>query len=339
MALLEVKDLCVTFASPDGDIRAVQNASFTLEEGRTLGVVGESGSGKSVTMQALLHLARGGRVSGQALFNGQDLLAMNNEELQKVRGAQIGMVFQDPLSSLHPHYRVGSQVVEAIRVHQDVSKAEARKRVVELFGMVGIPQPAQRISDYPHQFSGGMRQRVMIAMAMALNPQLLIADEPTTALDVTVQAQILDLIEKLQAEHQMAVILVTHDLGVVADIADDVMVMYAGRPVEIADRDTTFTRPHHPYTEGLLASNPVPGRGTQLTTIPGQPPSLLALPSGCPYHPRCKYAFDKCPKIVPPLDPVDTPDHRSACLLPHDGDWQAARISMEHEPWIGQAAG
>jgi peptide/nickel transport system ATP-binding protein len=340
VALLEVKQLSVSFSSPDGEVRAVQNASFSLEEGRTLGVVGESGSGKSVTMQTLMGLVRGATISGEALFSGENLIGMEPDRLRRIRGARIGMIFQDPLSSLHPHYRVGAQVAEAIRAHESVSKNQARARVAELFGLVGIPRPADRIDDYPHQFSGGMRQRVMIAMAIALNPQLLIADEPTTALDVTVQAQILELLQRLQSELGMALILITHDLGVVADIADEVMVMYAGSPVEITDRATLFTRPHHPYTEGLLRSNPVPGRGSELLPIPGQPPSLIHLPSGCTYHPRCRFAFDACPEVVPPLAPVDNREtHLSACLLPATGDWPAKRKGDEHQPWIGEAVG
>jgi oligopeptide/dipeptide ABC transporter ATP-binding protein len=336
MSLLEVEDLSVTFQTADGTVKAVQNSSFRVEAGQTLGVVGESGSGKSVSMQSLLGLARGGKVTGRALFRGDDLITMGPEQMRKIRGAQIAMVFQDPLSSLHPHYRVGDQVVEAILAHEGhMSKKDANARTIELFGLVGIPQPARRVHDYPHQFSGGMRQRVMIAMAMSLNPALLIADEPTTALDVTVQAQILELIAKLQAELGMAVIMITHDLGVVADIADEVMVMYAGRPVEKANRDTSYYRAHHPYTEGLLESIPVPGKTTELRPIPGQPPSLIQLPSGCSYHPRCRYAMDRCRVEVPDLYVVDEdPAHRSACFLPTTGDWRSARHRVEHEPEV-----
>ncbi len=331
-ALLEVEGLTVSFGTADGVVKAVQNASFSVDAGRTLGVVGESGSGKSVSMQALLGLARGGKVSGQALFRGDDLITMGPEQMRKVRGAQIAMVFQDPLSSLHPHYRVGDQVVEAIRTHESMSKKQALSRTADLFGMVGIPQPKARVHDFPHQFSGGMRQRVMIAMAMSLNPALLIADEPTTALDVTVQAQILELIAKLQQELGMAVIMITHDLGVVADIADEVMVMYAGRPVEVSARDTIYYRAHHPYTEGLLESIPVPGRGT-LRPIPGQPPSVINLPPGCSYNPRCRYAMDRCRTELPTQVHVDAePGHLSACFLPTTGDWQELRHKVEHQP-------
>ncbi|MDP9166762.1 MAG: ABC transporter ATP-binding protein, partial [Actinomycetota bacterium] len=295
MSLLEVTDLKVSFPTEDGLVRAVQGISFSIDAGETLGIVGESGSGKSVATQTIMGLTRGAQITGQALFEGRDLLTMDERSLRAVRGAQIGMIFQDPLSSLHPQYRVGWQIVEMIQAHEEISTKEAAKRAVELLGLVGIPQPDRRVDDYPHQFSGGMRQRAMIAMALALNPRLLIADEPTTALDVTVQAQIIDLIERLQAEFNTAVIMITHDLGVVADIADQVMVMYAGKPVEFADRRTLYYRPHHPYTKGLIESIPsAEGERGRLTPIQGQPPSLINLPGGCSFHPRCPFVMDQC---------------------------------------------
>ena len=327
MTLLDVQNLSVDFHTADGVVRAVRNASFSVAAGRTLAVVGESGSGKSVTVQSLLGLAKSAKVTGTAIFNGADLLSMKPDDLRRVRGAEIGLVFQDPLTSLHPHYRVGRQIAEMITVHEDVSKRVALGRAIELLGMVGIPDPKARVNDYPHQFSGGMRQRVVIAMAIALDPALLIADEPTTALDVTVQAQIIELIKKLQAELDMAVIMITHDLGVVADIADSVMVMYAGRPVEKADRDSTYYRPHHPYTGGLLESIPVKSRQHELRAIPGAPPSLINLPGGCAFHPRCRFVMDRCRTEVPPLMQVDTgaDAHQSACWLPASGSWWEER--------------
>jgi oligopeptide/dipeptide ABC transporter ATP-binding protein len=323
MSLLEVTDLQVSFNTSDGVVQAVRGISFSIESGRTLGIVGESGSGKSVSTQTLLGLNAGARVSGSALFEGQDLLAMSADQLRRIRGAQISMIFQDPLSSLHPLYKVGWQIVEMIRTHEhDVSKAEARKRAVELLGMVGIPQPDRRIDDFPHQFSGGMRQRAMIAMALALSPKLIVADEPTTALDATVQAQILDLMQRLQREFDTALIMITHDLGVIADIADDVLVMYAGRPVEHTDRRSLYYRPHHPYTKGLLESIPQStGARDRLTPIPGQPPSLINLPTGCSFHPRCAYVMDRCVTDEPALRAVGAEAdggvrHDSACWWP-----------------------
>jgi oligopeptide/dipeptide ABC transporter ATP-binding protein len=320
MALLEVKDLHVHFVTDDGVVRAVDGVDFALERGRTLGIVGESGSGKSVTCLSIMGLARGGRVTGQALFQGKDLLKMHGDELREVRGKQIAMIFQDPLSSLHPYYKVGAQIVEMIRAHTDTPKKEAKDRAVELLRLVGIPRPERRVNDYPHQFSGGMRQRAMIAMALALNPAILIADEPTTALDVTVQAQILDLIERLQQEFGTSIVMITHDLGVIADIADEVLVMYAGRPAEIADRREAYYQPHHPYTWGLLQSIPPHGAehtSQRLRPIRGMPPSLIHPPSGCPFHPRCPYVMEVCKVDVPPLAPADkaNPGHLSACHL------------------------
>src|SRR4051794_18038703 len=320
MALLEVDDLSVSFNTPDGVVKAVQHISFAIEPGKTLGIVGEPGSGKSVSTQTVMGLTRGATITGRALFEGKDLFKLAPKALQAVRGAQIAMIFQDPLSSLHPFYKVGWQIVEMIRAHdKSFSKDATRTRAIELLALVGIPQPARRIDDYPHQFSGGMRQRAMIAMAMALNPKLLIADEPTTALDVTVQAQVLEVMAKLQQEFGTAIIMITHDLGVIADIADDVVVMYAGRAMEKADRNTMFYRQHNPYTEGLLLSLPALGKERErLRPIPGQPPSLITLPQGCPFRPRCPYAFDKCMEEPPLLEIDGQPDHVSACWLPTD---------------------
>jgi oligopeptide/dipeptide ABC transporter ATP-binding protein len=318
MALLEVDDLRVSFATQDGIVSAVRGVSFTVAEGETLGIVGESGSGKSVATQTIVGLTRGAQVSGSARFEGRDLLAAAPAELRSVRGAKIAMIFQDPLSSLHPQHKVGWQIAEMIRVHKRVSREQARARVVDLLGLVGIPEPARRVDDYPHQFSGGMRQRAMIAMALALNPKLIIADEPTTALDVTVQAQILQLLKRVQAEFGTAVILITHDLGVIARVADRVTVMYAGKAMEYADKRTLYHEPHHPYTEGLTGSLPQQGtRETRLKPIPGQPPSLLRVPGGCPFHPRCGYCMPKCRTTEPPAQPVSGGvGHLSACWLP-----------------------
>ena len=331
MALLEVDDLHVSFKTADGIVQAVRGVSFAVDAGQTLGIVGESGSGKSVSTQTIMGLTRGARVTGQAMFEGRDLLTLGEGEMRKIRGAEIGMIFQDPLSSLHPYYKVGWQIVEMIRQHDhDMSKAQARARAVELLKLVGIPQADRRVDDYPHQFSGGMRQRAMIAMAMSLNPKLLIADEPTTALDVTVQAQVLAVIKTLQEEFGTAVILITHDLGVIADAADDVQVMYAGKVMEKADLRTMFFAHHHPYTEGLLLSLPAyGGERERLHSIHGQPPSLINLPPGCPFAPRCDYVMDRCRTEVPPLAAVGTDaTHLSACWLPHD---MAARNELRRK--------
>jgi peptide/nickel transport system ATP-binding protein len=333
VSLLEVDDLHVSFSTADGVLRAVRGISFAVDQGETLGIVGESGSGKSVSTQTIVGLTQGARISGTARFEGKDLLAMPDADLRSVRGAKIGMIFQDPLSSLHPHYRVGWQIVEMIRAHESVSKKQARQRAVELLGLVGIPTPQQRVDDFPHQFSGGMRQRAMIAMALALNPKLLIADEPTTALDVTVQAQILALIKRLQDEFGTAVIIITHDLGVIAEIADRVMVMYAGKPMEYADKRTLYHEPHHPYTEGLIGSLPQHGgRGSMLKSIPGLPPSLLQVPRGCPFHPRCDYASDRCLGDEPPMRQVAGGlDHRSACWLPPEAVGTTADVVLRRQ--------
>ena len=318
MALLEVRDLQVEFDTPDGVVRAVRGLSFDVAKGTTLAIVGESGSGKSVATQTITGLTRGARISGSAVFDGAELIGADAATLRRVRGAEIGMIFQDPLSSLHPYYTVGWQIVEMIKAHdRSTSKDAARRRAAHLLSLVGIPRAESRIDDYPHQFSGGMRQRVMIAMAMALDPALLIADEPTTALDVTVQAQVLGVMRTLQEEFGTAIILITHDLGVVAEMSDEVVVMYAGKVMERAPRRTLFYRHHHPYTEGLLASLPAAGEpGARLTPIAGAPPSLLRLPKGCPFAPRCRYAFDKCLVEAPQLATVyQDQDHESACWL------------------------
>jgi oligopeptide/dipeptide ABC transporter ATP-binding protein len=320
LALLEVSGLTVSFQTDDGVVRAVNDMSFTVDRGQTLGIVGESGSGKSVSTQAILGLSPGARTVGTALFDGKDLLSMTEEQLREIRGDQIAMIFQDPLTSLHPLFRVGDQIAEAIEAHEQVSHKAAQARGAELLATVGIPQPERRARDYPHQFSGGMRQRVMIAMALALRPALLIADEPTTALDVTVQAQILDLLARLQAELGTAIVLISHDLGVVAGVADEIMIMYAGRPMERADVRSAFLEPHHPYTQGLLRSIPsYAARSARLQPIPGNPPSLLTEILACPFAPRCPSVHEECLLEPPPLVPVGkAPGHVSACTLPPD---------------------
>jgi peptide/nickel transport system ATP-binding protein len=316
--ILEVKDLHVSFPTEDGVVRAVDGVTFSVMPGETLGVVGESGSGKSVTFLTVMGLVGTSQadVTGEILFRGQDLLKVTSDEMRALRGAEISMIFQDPLTSLHPMYRVGTQIAEAIRLHEDVSKKDAHARAVDMLDRVRIPRPKERAQQYPHEFSGGMRQRAMIAMALALNPDLLIADEPTTALDVTVQAQILTLIDALRAEFNTAIVLITHDLGVVAEHCDTIQVMYAGRLVEQGRTDDIYYRPHHPYTWGLLESIPKVGvESDRLHPITGSPPSLINVPSGCPFHPRCPYAFDRCPREVPALLPADG-FHASACHLP-----------------------
>ena len=291
---LDVRDLRIHFPTDDGLVRAVDGLSFGVERGRTLGIVGESGSGKSVTSLGILGLHKGtsARLSGEIWLDGDELISEDAEAVRALRGQKMAMIFQDPLSAMHPYYTVGAQIVEAYRIHHKVTKKQGYTRAVELLDRVGIPEPARRVHDYPHQFSGGMRQRAMIAMALSCNPKLLIADEPTTALDVTVQAQILDLIRDLQKEFQSAVIVITHDLGVVAELADDILVMYGGKAVEQGSSTDVFRRPEHPYTWGLLASVPRMDRvrTERLVPIQGSPPSLINLPSGCAFHPRCPYA-------------------------------------------------
>jgi peptide/nickel transport system ATP-binding protein len=320
VALLEVRDLSVQFHTDDGVVRAVDGVSYSVEAGRSLGIVGESGSGKSVSNLTVLGLTRAGnaRFSGEVLFEGRDLLKLSEEELREVRGEEIAMIFQDPLSSLHPFYRVGDQLVEAVRAHHEVSKKAAKDRAVEMLQLVGIPEPRSRVDAYPHEFSGGMRQRAMIAMALINSPKLLIADEPTTALDVTVQAQILELIERLQSETGTAVIIITHDLGVVAEVTHDIAVMYAGRVVERAPTAELFAAPQHPYTWGLLRSIPRldSPRDEELVPIDGRPPSLITRPSGCAFHPRCAFVREAHKRVDPSLEPVEgRPEHEVACLL------------------------
>jgi peptide/nickel transport system ATP-binding protein len=320
MALLEVDNLKVHFETDDGLVKAVDGISYTVDRGQTLGIVGESGSGKSVSSLTVMGLtrSRNAKISGSIRFDGKELVKASDQDLRAIRGDDIAMIFQDPLSSLHPFYKVGAQIVEAVRTHRDVSKAQAWDRAVEMLGLVGIPEPRKRADSYPHEFSGGMRQRAMIAMALANDPKLLIADEPTTALDVTVQAQILELIERLQREFDTAVVVITHDLGVVAEMADDIAVMYAGRIVEKADSDTMFAAPEHPYTWGLLSSIPKldSPRDEELVPIPGRPPSLINLPGGCSFHPRCPYVRDAHRRVDPTLEPIDgDANHQVACLL------------------------
>jgi peptide/nickel transport system ATP-binding protein len=318
--LLSVDDLHVSFATEEGTVRAVQGVTFTVARGEVVAIVGESGSGKSVTAMTLMGLTRGPNASfeGTATFDGTELVRANAEQLHRIRGARIAMVFQDPMSSLDPVYRVGTQIVEQIRVHEDVSKAEAMDRAVTMMERVGIPRAAERLKSYPHEFSGGMRQRVMIAMALSCSPDLLIADEPTTALDVTIQAQILDELRTLRDETNAGVILVTHDLGVVADIADRVIVMYAGRVVEQGTLDEIFYDPQHPYTWGLLGSitRIDSDRAERLPAIPGQPPSLQRPPQGCAFRPRCPHAFAECVNM-PELKnrSPESSDSRDRCFL------------------------
>src|SRR5438309_2276891 len=317
--LLEVKDLHVHFHTEDGIVRAVDGVSFELERGKVLGIVGESGSGKSVTAMTLLGLTRdvNTRFQGEVLYKGRDLLKLPETAMQDFRGNEIGMIFQDPMTSLNPVYRIGEQIVEAIRTHENVDKGQAKRRAVDLLRQVGIPRPEVRVDDYPHQFSGGMRQRAMIAMALSCNPDVLIADEPTTALDVTIQAQILELIDRLKDDFNSAVILITHDLGVVADLADKIAVMYAGRIVESGSTRQLFYDPQMPYTWGLLGSIPRLDRprSERLHTIEGSPPSLIRLPQGCKFRPRCPHAFDKCLEEPRLENRVETPGHVDRCWL------------------------
>jgi peptide/nickel transport system ATP-binding protein len=319
LALLEVRDLKTYFQTDDGIVRAVDGVSFSVEKGKTLGIVGESGSGKSVTCLTIMGLNDRKKTitSGEALFNGENLLTTGARRLREIRGNDMAMIFQDPMTSLNPVHSIGAQLVEAVQLHRDVSKSVAKGRALELLKAVGIPRAERRIDDYPHQFSGGMRQRVMIAMALVNDPDLLIADEPTTALDVTTQAQIMTLINRLQEEFGSAIILITHDLGVVAEAADDVLVMYAARIAEHAPVEKLFNRPHHPYTWGLLGSLPRLDTDLErLVQIPGQPPSLLRPPSGCRFHPRCPYVMDVCKTEEPRLVPIsDDPEHLQACHL------------------------
>ncbi len=339
-SLLEVRDLRIHFPTDDGLVKAVDGVSFTLDRGRTLGIVGESGSGKSVTSMGIMGLHQGTKadISGHIWLDGEDLVPASPGRIRQLRGSKMAMIFQDPLSALHPYYTVGYQIAEAYLIHNSVGRKAAKAHAVDLLGRVGIPNPQTRVDDYPHQFSGGMRQRAMIAMALSCNPELLIADEPTTALDVTVQAQILDLMAGLQEEFGSAVIIITHDLGVVAELADDILVMYAGRMAEYGTSEDLFERPGHPYAWGLLSSMPRLDRvrTERLTPIPGTPPSLINVPSGCPFHPRCPYAASlggRCVQEVPLMRPV-SPGHEAACHLSTDEQrriWaeQAARMQLE----------
>ena len=327
MALLEVTDLTTRFRTDDGIVKAVSGVNFSLDRGQTLGVVGESGSGKSVTFLTLMGLVdrRHAQVSGSVLFDGQEILGASGSRLQKIRGQRIGMIFQDPMTSLNPVKRIGWQLEEAVMLHNDVTRAEARRRSLEALEEVEIPRADSRIDDYPHQFSGGMRQRVMIAMALINKPEVIIADEPTTALDVTTQAQILRLMNKLQDDHGTAIVMITHDLGVVAELSNEVLVMYGGRVVEEANVDNLFARPEMPYTWGLLGSLPrLDVVSDRLEQIPGQPPSLLHPPQGCAFNPRCPYVFDRCRTELPELRPSPVGvEHRFRC---HLGDEDRARI-------------
>lgn len=333
--LLEVTDLQTHFFTQDGLVRAVNGVSFYVEKGETLGIVGESGSGKSVTSLSVMRLIPnppGKIVGGKILFDGEDLLGYNEEEMRKIRGKNIAMIFQDPMTSLNPVLTIGRQITESLELHMKLSGKEARRRAAELLALVGIPSPENRLDDYPHQFSGGMRQRVMIAMALSCNPDLLIADEPTTALDVTIQAQILELINKLKTELGMAVIIITHDMGVVARMADRVAVMYAGRIVEEGPTEQIFANPRMPYTIGLLQSIPRldEERGHRLNPIRGLPPDLISLPEICPFAPRCDYVQDACYQQVPPLRHVEA-NQRARCLFDVHAPWVAGNGASPQE--------
>ena len=317
--LLEVRNLKVSFRTEDGVVKAVDGVSFTLSPREVLGIVGESGSGKSVTMMSVLRLINDPnmRVEGEVIYKGRDVMKLDKDQMQEVRGGDIAMIFQDPMTSMNPVYRIGDQISEAILTHQDVDKRTAHKRAVDLLKQVGIPQAEMRVDDFPHQFSGGMRQRAMIAMALANNPDILIADEPTTALDVTIQAQIIELLDKLKDDFGSAIILITHDLGVVADIADRIAVMYAGRIVEFGAKRDLFYDPQHPYTWGLLGSIPRLDRpkAARLHSIEGMPPSLISPPQGCKFRPRCPHAFEKCMEEPELVSRVDKRDHLDRCWL------------------------
>ncbi|BDG62152.1 ABC transporter ATP-binding protein [Caldinitratiruptor microaerophilus] len=326
--LLEIENLHVTFHTYAGEVQAVRGVDLTLREGESLAIVGESGSGKSVTMLSVMRLLpRNATVTGRIRFAGRDVLALRNSELRRVQGREIGMVFQDPMTSLNPTLTVGLQITESLRYHLGMGKREAEERAIELLKMVGVPAAESRLNQYPHQFSGGMRQRVMIAIALACQPRLLIADEPTTALDVTIQAQIMNLLKELKKKLNMSLILITHDLGIVAGMADRVMVMYGGQVVEQGPVRDIYYNSRHPYTWGLLRSVPRvhASRRERLESIPGSPPNLLAPPSGCPFHPRCRHAMVICEEEAPQLQEVRG-EHRSACWLLHP---QAPRVEWE----------
>jgi len=337
---LEVKDLTTRFRTDDGVVKAVSGVSFSVDEGQTLGVVGESGSGKSVTFLTVMGLVdpKQSEVSGSVLLHGEEMLGASQSRMREIRGVKIGMIFQDPMTSLNPVKTIGWQLEEAVLIHQDVSKKEARKRAIEVLKQVEIPHAERRVDGYPHQFSGGMRQRVMIAMALINNPEILIADEPTTALDVTTQAQILRLMERLQQEFRMAIVMITHDLGVVAELADDVIVMYGGRVVEESKVNDLFAKPEMPYTWGLLGSLPrLNSSGGRLEQIPGQPPSLLHPPTGCPFNPRCEYVMSVCSETLPDLRPSPVGDeHRFRCHL--DDETRARIWSAKHASMVAEDA-
>ncbi len=341
--LLDVRDLEVQFKTQDGIVQAVNKVNFSVNRGETLGIVGESGSGKSVTSLAVMRLIPSppGKIAGgQIIFDGEDLVDFSESEMRKIRGNRIAMIFQDPMTSLNPVLRIGRQMTEALQLHLNMTPKQARNRAIELLGMVGIPSPDKRLDDYPHQFSGGMRQRVMIAMGLSCNPELLIADEPTTALDVTIQAQILELMNRLKNETGTAVIFITHDLGVVAGMADRVIVMYAGRVVEHASTHELYNNPRMPYTMGLLDSIPRldEGKGERLTPIRGLPPDLLNLKDACPFAPRCDFVQDVCHTQRPPLRSVGT-NHQAACLFDityEERQTAAARKAAEEQAALEQ---
>ena len=337
---LVVENLTVSFPTADGIVQAVTDMSYTLEQGKTLGIVGESGSGKSVSSMAImgLHDYKRTRMSGSIRVGGREIVGLSNNEMKEIRGDDVAMIFQDPLTALHPFYSIGNQIAEGYRAHNDVSKAQARAKAIEMLDRVGIPQARSRVDDYPHQFSGGMRQRAMIAMALVNDPKLLIADEPTTALDVTVQAQILDLLQELQRDFNSAIIIITHDLGVVAEMADEVLVMYAGRAVEHGRTRELLTHPEMPYTWGLLSSVPDVRGDTEarLIPIPGNPPSLLDPPPGCSFHPRCthkdKVPGDLCRTELPPLIEGNRPGHTKRCHLANPDEIYQAEVLPEIAP-------
>jgi peptide/nickel transport system ATP-binding protein len=353
MTLLEVNDLTVNFYTEEGVVTAVDGLSYRIDRGEKFGVVGESGAGKSVTALSLMRLIESPGVieSGEIIFDGRDIMEMTEEEVRNVRGNEMAMIFQDAQSALNPVYTVGEQISEAIRHHLDYGDDDARERTIQLLDDVGIPEPELRYSDYPHQFSGGMQQRVVIAMALSCDPDFLIADEPTTALDVTIEAKILDLIANLAEEYDTAVQLITHDLGVIAEFCDRVMVMYAGKPVEKATVDELYYDPKHPYTVGLMSSIPRVGETRErLQTIPGRMPDLVELPSGCSFHPRCPYAEEVCPTREPPLvnpetgEPVGASRDRGAACLEYTGDLEGGldfevEVREEAEPAVQDGDG
>ncbi len=319
-AILELNQLSTTFHTDDGIVPAVNDVTFSLKPGETLGIVGESGSGKSVTSLSIMGLIPKpqGVVKGSIKYNGKEMTKLSEHKMRQLRGNEIAMIFQEPMTSLNPVYTIGNQMREAIQLHMNLSKKEAIKRGIEMLNQVGIPRAAEIMNEYPHQLSGGMRQRVMIAMAMSCNPNVLIADEPTTALDVTIQAQILDLMRKLKEDFNTSILLITHDLGVVAEMCDRVIVMYAGKIVEEADVRTIFHKPVHPYTKGLIKSTPrLVKNDSKLYTIPGNVPSLKEMPKGCSFAPRCEYVMDICHEQIPDLVQIDT-NHKSRCWLNHD---------------------